>query len=852
MEGYLMKKGWFNQWKMRYVTCSDQKLSIYKNKGDREGSIFNVLNCSIKMIEQKRWNRKFVFRVKIADKRIYLAAEDEITLKKWTNCIQGRAQRASLLGASCIRESLEPKGNAQSDLHKRRSSTIASLSRNDFQNITNFRSEKFAQSYVDASLKREDPQSQFQFAESCGEFLAFAHSASQGIFNTNRIRDIEGYNVKLITDPNERKEKLNQMRALQALVDQNIPGVYVPLQCIIDYYGQTLYFESKVDNPTTALSPNNAELLSSLKLKHSSTKAVQDSKGRLWILSGEGYYNRASKKEVETFVKLLDRMKVFVFDSQSLHEEMSIRRIPVSELPTMSKMTQIPAIRILLETEMIARVCKQIFLEITSSLSPGERNEAALNFFNAVLGKGEESDKMWSERITPGVRAKFGVKLDRSIPFMHMPQLFFSLQFHTGVDFKDTDSYNFNQKSPLSVDDLNSLNAVPHHRLVQLCYIMRGLNKNPVSLCQEGFYDEAMLDFNNKISVYQSIFGDENIFVASGLSLLSAAYLGTGDVEKAEICANGALNAGRNIHCALVPAYITLISTALGIEQINQYMARAKQLVTFQLGDKHWFIADILIAAAQAFQNLDKNKEAMTLIEEAMELCKSLLGVSHPKTSKTFLIMGKLQTTLRQYGQAESLVQQALYSIKAEYGDSSVEYGECVYMYADVLNDEGKIDEALPYAKKAYEIRSQAYEEESAQVIESIQQLAVIYDQLNEADEAYVYYRKLLEFLKRLEDEPIFEETVRVFRNVICLFFRTIGGKQRQLVNQIRRRNVPKLEEMMLSVFTQLIEGDPITFAQEQVEKYNRTAETINFDNLAILYHIATDDLESLKWLDEH
>lgn len=847
-----MKKGWFNQWKMRYVTCSDQKLSIYKNKGDREGSIFNVLNCSIKMIEQKRWNRKFVFRVKIADKRIYLAAEDEITLKKWTNCIQGRAQRASLLGASFLRPSLEPKQGNSSDLHKRRSSTIATLSRNDFQNLTNFRSAKYADAFTDAIVKSDDPQAQFQFAESCGEFLAFAYSASAGIFNTKKTREIEGYTVKLLNDEEERKEKLHQIRSLAALMAQKIKGVHIPLQCIIDYYGQTVYFESKIDNPTSALSPNNAEILASLRLKPQTVKAVQDSKGRLWILSGEGYYNKASRKDVETFVKQLDRMRVFVFDSQSLHEEMSARGISVSDLPTMSKLTQIPAVRILLETEMIARVCKRLFFEITSALAPGQRNEAALDFYNLVLGKSDESTQFWNDKITPGVQQKFGLKLDRSIPLMHMPQLFYSLQFHTGVDFRDSAAYNFNQKTPLRVDDLNSLNAVPHHRLVQICYSMRGLTNNSVALCQEGFYDDAMLEFNNRISVFQSVFGDENIFVMTGLSLLSGAYLGTGDVEKAEICANGALNAGREVHCALVPALITLISMAEDAAKVKELTMKAKNLISFQLGDKHWFIADVLIAAAQQLQNLNENEESLKVVEEASELSKSLLGVSHPKTSKTFLIMGKLQTLLRNFGQAESLVQQALYSVLAEYGDSSVEYGESVYAFADVLIDEGKIDEALPYAKKAFEIRSQKYDEESAQVIESIQQLAVVYDQLNDADNAFIYYRKLLDFLKRLEDEPIFEETVRVLRNVICLFFRAIGGRQRQLVTQIRRRNVPNSEDKMISVFTELIEGDPITFAQEQIEKYNKTAETVYFDNIAILYHIATDDIESLKWLNDH
>ena len=845
-----MQKGWFNAWKMKYVTCSNQKLCIYKSKGDKEGNVFNVLNCSIKLIEQSRWNRKFVFRVKTSSTKMYFAAEDETTLLKWTNTIQGRVQRASLLGAGVIRHESQGKDAEQTPKRAKRNSTIASLSRGDILGIISFEAEKYAESYTAAVAQTDDPQAQFEFAERCGEFLAVAHAQSGTFFNLKKIKEIRGFNVKFINQE-ERKEKMQVMRSLAEISKMKISGVYVPLQCIIDFCGQSIFFESRIDTPSEALTPQNAELLATVKVSPESLKAVQDVKGRLWITEANVGRKNPSKEQINKFVDMIDNMEFSVYDSQSLNEALKANGIPISKLPVLAEITKIPSIRVLIQTEMIGRAAKQLFIKAIGDKMPGLRNEEVVNFFNLVLGTSDESKKFWSESLIPAIKEKYKVLLDRNLPLLHMTQLFFTLQYHTGADFSDINTYNFSEPTPLKLEQLNSFNAVPHHYLVDLCFSMRNIKENPIKLLQNGYAEEAMLLINNQVSVYQSIYGEENIFVAGGLSLLSEAYYGIGDQDKAIICAHGALNAGRVYHCALVPSYLTLIKTALPHE-IDGYVQKAKEIVVNQLGESHWFIADILSVAAQAFQECDKKDEASEAIQTAVTLVSTLLGSGHSKTSKCILIQGKLQRAAHQYAQAESLVQQALYSMKAAFGEKSIQYAECLFEFADILVDEGKNDEAVTYSKQAYSIREPVYDADSVPVIESVQQLAVIYDQLNQADNAYTYYRKLIAFLKKIEDEPIFQEVVRIIRNVLCLFFRTIGGSQRQLISQIKRRQLQNLNDLILEVFQQVVETDPVRYAQSEVESYQKTGDTKPFDNLAALYHLATDDIETLKWLDEH
>ena len=60
------------------------------------------------------------------------------------------------------------------------------------------------------------------------------------------------------------------------------------------------------------------------------------------------------------------------------------------------------------------------------------------------------------------------------------------------------------------------------------------------------------------------------------------------------------------------------------------------------------------------------------------------------------------------------------------------------------------------------------------------------------------------------------------------------------------------MNDLILTSFQQILETDPVLFAQSKIDGYQKTGNTAPFDELAALYHLATDDIETLKWLDEH
>lgn len=838
MEGFLMKKGWFNNWKMRYVTCSEHVIAIYKTKGDNQiGKTFNVIDCNIKKIDAKRWNRKFVFRLKIADKRIYLAAEDENSLNKWMNAIKGRVQRASLLGANALR-------CATMD---RRRSTMASLSRKDIQQLVEFQTTEYLKAYNKAIESSTDPEAQFKFAETCGEFLSIAHVQAKNIFSQNEIKPIPGINASFIS-PNERKHYLKRMKLISSLFSLHRNDVYFPLQCLIDYTGKTLFFESKIEG-TDQLSPENLQKINEMGLDAEKTKAIQDSEGKLWIFSAKFLKSDEKKIDIAKFVHELDNMQMFVFDSLSLSDAMRSHRIPVSKLPQLAEMTTIPAIRVLYQTEMIARTCKHIISERLAEVDNLQWTQEIIKYFDLILGNNSESDQFWKETLTPMIKDKFDVDIDKHIPMLHMPQLFLSLQFHTGSDFKDTSDYDFTQEHPILLEHLTSINAVPHHFLVEICTSLRNIPEDPYKSLQNGFYNDAVLTLNNRVSLFQSIYGDENIFVASGLSQLSLAYLGLGDIEKADLCARGSIGAGRHFHGALIPAYITLITTCKP-EEIDKFTDEAMKIIVFQLSENHWFAADVLIASASAHQNANELPSAVKLAQSAAEIVHPLLGSAHPKTARCSLLQGRIQRVMGHFANAQPLIQQALFAMSSAFGPESAQVAECEFELADVFLDSGKSEEAEGEAQKAYEIRKNIFDQDNSLVINSVQQLALIYDTLNNVEKAFEYYRILMNFLKSLEDETIFEEMVKVMRNILCLFFRSFGVAQRQTVNQLRRKESSNDE--MKSLFQKLIDNDPIDFAKDLFEKYQQNGDPSEFDALAAIYHIAMDDMSKLIWLEDH
>jgi hypothetical protein len=92
-----------------------------------------------------------------------------------------------------------------------------------------------------------------------------------------------------------------------------------------------------------------------------------------------------------------------------------------------------------------------------------ERKDAVLIFFNLIFGSSKSSESFWATILADTVFQKFGFVLPTSRPnvskydILHLPQLFLSLQYHTGVLFHDHCQYDLDAASSECVFTLNDI-----------------------------------------------------------------------------------------------------------------------------------------------------------------------------------------------------------------------------------------------------------------------------------------------------------------------------------------------------------------------------------------------------------
>ena len=89
-----------------------------------------------------------------------------------------------------------------------------------------------------------------------------------------------------------------------------------------------------------------------------------------------------------------------------------------------------------------------------------------------------------------------------------------------------------------------------------------------------------------------------------------------------------------------------------------------------------------------------------------------------------------------------------------------------------------------------------------------------------------------------------------MIRNILCLYFRTLDANEKPIIHQIIRKKAK--QDFMKEMFLELIKGDPISILSKHLTNYLKTGEAKDFDSLACIYHIATDDLSTFVWLEEN
>lgn len=434
MEGPLLKKGWFDKWKPRYIKCDDRFIKIFHGKESQIAKTNLTLNgCVIKEIPPNQYNQKYVFSVKADDKKLTLAASSEEEMSKWITYLKRFAKRPSALTTNIKRQSSISAASRKSIVNSVHSDKPALL----------FDTNQIASAY----------ENEFVFSEICLQFLQLL----QDHFDNSPNTPIPGIEIKKITNSERMRVKKN-IKASIPILSNKIENVFVPLQCVIDdkngrSYSAKVEFYLPKHRPLSKLSKSKIQLLSlSLGVSAEDVEKInffEDNRGRLWVMDSSELSNlitsvKTNDSLIEQYSKQLDSGSFFVFDSPSLIMSFKTQGIPFSKLPFIYSQCKTAEMKEILMIEMIARSCKQLFRESLAK-------DSVSSFFNSVFGTSKQSKSLWENKISQSFQAKYNIPVNNNVSKV---RLFNSFQYHFNVQFKRGKNYNFNSDKPFSSKDV--------------------------------------------------------------------------------------------------------------------------------------------------------------------------------------------------------------------------------------------------------------------------------------------------------------------------------------------------------------------------------------------------------------
>lgn len=775
MEGPLLKKGWFDKWKPRYIKCDDRFIKIFHSKDSPIAKTNLTLNgCVLKEIPSDQYHQKYVFSVKADDKKLTLAASSEEEMSKWVAYLKRFAKRPSALTTNIKRQS-----------------SISAASRKSI--VTSIHSDKPALVF-DTNQISSAYENEFVFSEICLQFLQLL----QDHFDNSPNTPIPGIEIKKISSTERNKVKKN-IKASIPILNNKVENIFIPLQCIVDdkngkSYSAKVEFYLPKHRPLSKFSKSKIQLLSlSLGVSAEEIDKInffEDNRGRLWVMDSSELANLINKdktdeNKIDQFSKQLDSGAFFVFDSPSLIMTFKTQQIPLSKLPYIYSKCQTNEMKEICMIEMIVRSCKQLFRESLSK-------DSATSFFNSVFGTSKQSKNMWENKISTAFQAKYQIPVKNNVS---KTRLLYAFQYHFNIQFKNTKNYNFNSEKPFSSKDISQFNSTIHHNFMKLSNEIFNKHQDPVDLIRREFYRKAIKVLNERISLLQNLYNDTSELINNDIFLLMIAHLGNDDAAMAEICYTSISSNSNSV--ALPLASLFMISKA-------EDQAAFKKLVDDSLSRIRSYVGPNSFIEIEFLTRIAKYDKQNQFTSTSLQFAQQKFGENHPVT---LFINDDL---------AVEEMKKNIPVIQDGYGKKSGQLANYYYRIAEKLIDTNQWREALSYALQSYKIRRLTKKERV--VFESIQQVAFLYDELNDERNAITYYESLYSYLKQ-NDDTMMSQLI-VLQNILRMYFREAkidvnGENDPNWLHKIEAEGLKTNDFQLKSLVSEIESHNPLTFADE-------------------------------------
>jgi len=248
-------------------------------------------------------------------------------------------------------------------------------------------------------------------------------------------------------------------------------------------------------------------------------------------------------------------------------------------------------------------------------------------------------------------------------------------------------------------------------------------------------------------------------------------YRRTGDYEKAEKYLFQSLEISRSIYPDI---HEQVASTLNHISSLYQNMGKYEEAVIYAK-ESHEMRVKIFGAGhlntLAAHSNTARAQSGAGQLAEAAETYREVLAIFREEFgNENFYIAGILQSyggiylRMEEYEQAETLMRESLEHSERLLPPGHIRQAFPLKGLADALRGQNRFSEALPYAEKAYQVRSESLEDDDPNLMTARHTLGLCLWNLNRYDEAGPHLRDAMAFFKTNPDR--FQSQIEELRTI--------------------------------------------------------------------------------------
>ena len=160
--------------------------------------------------------------------------------------------------------------------------------------------------------------------------------------------------------------------------------------------------------------------------------------------------------------------------------------------------------------------------------------------------------------------------------------------------------------------------------------------------------------------------------------------------------------------------------------------------------------AAIRSTIGQTYMDLGLYPEARRQLEQALDLCRKVLGGENPQTLRTAVKLGQLTDSLGKYAEAEALLSQTLEVERRVLGPENPDTLACMSSLCRVFSDQGKDAQAEALYKETIELQRRVLGPEHPDTLGNMANLGWVYLSQRKNAEAEALFQQTLEVRSRV------------------------------------------------------------------------------------------------------